>query len=72
MKNFTMILMIGCIFCLGSTCFSRRKGQSSAPSETVSSISAVQYPAEVQIKVRGKVPCYKNDNNDCLVLQPIF
>ena len=43
-----------------------------AKDEPVSSVSAVQYPAEVQIKVRGKVPCYKNDDNDCLVLQEFF
>ena len=48
------------------------KGQVADSDLIVSSVRRVKYPAEVQIKVKGRVPCYESLKSDCLVLQNFF
>ena len=53
-------------------CYGCGKGHTNDSGGGISSVKRMEYPAEVQIKVKGIVPCYNNLRNDCLVLQQFF
>ena len=65
----TVCFVLGFFFTLAYFGCSRNGVKNHDPPEPVAGPKAIRYPAEVRIKVKGLVPCYKNSREDCLVLQ---
>lgn len=71
MKRSTIIL--SCFFAgLNLVYYGCGNGRTNDPDGRISSVKRMEYPAEVQIKVKGVVPCYDKPRSDCLVLQQFF
>ena len=66
MKKIKIILFFVFFTLSNVTC---QKNTSSNDDDIISYTTAIQYPADVTVKVKGRVSCYKEPNKQCLVLQ---